>query len=140
MDDVLTKLTLLAALLCAPIASAQENRQRSSKTAFSHALPKLDGDKLEASVVEVIYGPGAASPVHSHPCPVVGYVLQGSVRMQVKGSGEAIYKAGESFYEEPNGVHLVSANASVTEPAKFLAFFVCDQKVRLSTPVKEERK
>jgi quercetin dioxygenase-like cupin family protein len=38
----------------------------------------------------------------------------------VKGQAEMIYKAGESFYEAPNGVHLVSANASSSEPPEFV--------------------
>ena len=49
-----------------------------------------------------------------HPCPVIGYVLHGAVRMQVKGGPEALYQAGDSFYEAPNGIHLVSKNASAT--------------------------
>ena len=46
-----------------------------------------------------------------------------------------LYKAGDTFYEPPNGVHLVSANASSKMPAKFLAYFVCDRKTELSVPV-----
>jgi quercetin dioxygenase-like cupin family protein len=57
--------------------------------------------------------------------------------MQVKGGTESIYKAGDSFYEAPNGVHLVSANASLTEPATFLAYFICDRTAPLSTQVPE---
>lgn len=68
-----------------------------SYTVFSGALPHLDGNHLDAKVVEVTYGPGDASSPHSHPCPVIGYVLEGSVRMQVKGEPEAIYKAGEKL-------------------------------------------
>src|SRR5678810_146419 len=77
--------------------------------AFSHALPQLDGTHLKATIVEVTYGPGASSPPHSHPCPVIGYVIEGALRTQVKGEAEAIYNAGQSFYEAPNGVHIVSA-------------------------------
>ena len=46
---------------------------------------------------------------HSHPCPVIGYVLEGALRTQVKGRPEAIYKTGESFYEAPNSVHGISS-------------------------------
>jgi quercetin dioxygenase-like cupin family protein len=45
-----------------------------------------------------------------------------------------IYRAGDSFYEAPNGRHLISANASQTEPATFLATFVCDHSTPLSVP------
>jgi quercetin dioxygenase-like cupin family protein len=106
-----------------------------ARITFSHSLPKLDGDRLKATVVEVNYGPGESSTPHSHPCAVIGYVVQGSIRTQVKGQHESIVKTGESFYEPPNGVHLVSANASPTEPASFVAFFVCDHDAALSSAV-----
>jgi quercetin dioxygenase-like cupin family protein len=106
-----------------------------SRTVLSKSLPELDGHHLKATVVEVNYGPGESSHPHSHPCPVIGYVVEGAVRMQVKGETEAIYRAGESFYEAPHGVHEVSANASQTEPAKFIAYFMCDHEGPLSTEV-----
>jgi quercetin dioxygenase-like cupin family protein len=57
------------------------------------------------------------------------------LRTQVKGEPEATYKAGESFYEAPNGVHQVSANASQTESVDFIAYFVCDDDQPLSSDV-----
>ncbi len=85
-------------------------------------------------MVEVTYAPGESSPPHSHPCPVIAYVLEGAVRSKVKGGNEAVYKAGESFYEAPNGIHQISANASSSQPAKFLAYFLCDRDTPLSVP------
>src|ERR1700743_3252269 len=94
------------------VAQASNNSvSAKASTVFSRELPKLDGGHLAAKSVEVNYGPGGASSPHSHPCPVIGYVLEGAVRIQVKGEPEAIYKAGESFYEPPNGIHTVYANA-----------------------------
>jgi quercetin dioxygenase-like cupin family protein len=103
-----------------------------ARVAFTHALPKLDGRQLKATIVEVTYGPGQSSSPHSHPCAVIGYVLEGALRTQVKGEQETVYRAGESFYEAPNGVHQVSANASETDRAKFIAYFVCDREGPLS--------
>ena len=115
-------------------ATAQTEPRERARLVFSRALPALNGDHLQISMVEVRYGPGESSPQHSHPCAVVGYVVEGAYRTQVKGEPEKIYKAGESFYEAPNGVHLVSANASSTEPVKFIAYFVCDHGTPLSVP------
>ena len=70
--------------------------------------------------------------MHSHPCPVVGYVESGAVRTKVKGQAENVLKAGESFSEAANSIHEISANASQTEPAVFLAYFVCDHDQPLS--------
>jgi quercetin dioxygenase-like cupin family protein len=123
----------------APTATdrSSNNTAEQSRIAFSHTLPTLDGDHLNATVVEVIYGPNQSSPPHSHPCPVVGYVIQGALRFQVKGEAETIYTAGQSFYEAPNGVHVISANASRRVPVKFLAYFICDHDTRLSVPPPE---
>ena len=99
----------------------------------------MDGSHLRAIVVEVNYAPGEADKPHSHPCTVIGYVAQGAIRFQVKGGGpEAVYKAGESFYEPPNGVHQVSANASDKEPAKLIAYFICDHDTPLTVPPMDE--
>lgn len=118
---------------------AQKKNER-SRVNFSHDLPRLNGDKLTVTVVEVNYGPGESSTPHSHPCPVIGYIVEGTLRTQVKGEPQAIYKAGESFYEAPNGVHLISANASDKERVKLLAYFVCDQHTALSVDVPESKR
>src|ERR1700731_3805385 len=116
----------------APSGATHPETKERARVARSQALPKLDGTHLKTTVVEVHYGPGESSPPHSHPCAVIGYVLEGALRTRVKGEPEAIYKAGETFYEAPNGVHAVSANASQTEPAKLIAYFVCDRETALS--------
>ncbi len=124
-------------------ASAEGSAPRAmaeARTMISHNLPKLDGNHLEAKVVEVTYGPGGSSPAHSHPCPVIAVVVEGAIRSQVKGEREATYKTGQSFYEAPNGVHLISANADKTRPAKLLAFFVCDHETADAETVPEGKR
>jgi quercetin dioxygenase-like cupin family protein len=59
--------------------------------------------------------------------------------MQVAGGQEAVYHPGDTFYEEPNGAHVVSANASRTEPVTFLATFLCDHDAPLSAPLAGSR-
>jgi quercetin dioxygenase-like cupin family protein len=43
---------------------------------------------------------------------------------QVESQPEHIYRAGECWYETPGAHHLISRNASNTEPAKPLAELV----------------
>jgi quercetin dioxygenase-like cupin family protein len=130
-------LSLLLALLWPPVLGTAQaaTPEAHSRTVFSQALPKLDGSRLQVTTVEVTYPPGGSSAPHSHPCPVIGYVLMGAVRMQVKGGAPSIYAAGESFYEAPNGIHLISENVSAKEPATFLAYFICDHSAPLSAKV-----
>jgi quercetin dioxygenase-like cupin family protein len=125
---------LFAPFEAAPAQTATRASQEraSDRIVFSQSLPKLNGEDLKITIVEVTYGPGESSPPHSHPCSVIAYVLEGALREKVTGKPETIYQAGESFYEAPNSMHEISANASQTKPAKFLAYFVCDREVPLS--------
>ncbi|MBN9658002.1 MAG: cupin domain-containing protein [Acidobacteria bacterium] len=125
-----TGLLVSCALASLPAAAPQRVRP-----VLTQALPHLQGGRLQATMLEVNYGPGESSSAHSHPCPVIGYVVQGAIRTQVQGEPEAIFKAGEGFYEAPNGVHAISANASKTAPAKFVAYFLCDHDTPLSVDV-----
>lgn len=136
LTSLLLTTILLALSLGSRFAFAKSKAPAASRPAnFSHSLPQLDGAHLRATVVEVNYAPGEADKPHSHPCTVIGYVAEGAIRFQVKGGApEAVYKAGESFYEPPNGVHQVSANASNKEPAKLIAFFVCDHDTPMTVP------
>jgi len=83
-----------------------------------------DASNQEILVLEVEYPPGNDSPVHRHNAHTIVYVLEGSVVMQVEGSEPQTLGPGEVFYETPEDVHTVSRNASDTEPAKILVFFL----------------
>jgi quercetin dioxygenase-like cupin family protein len=97
-------------------------------------MPMMDGSRLTATLVEVIYPPGVGSEPHSHPCPVIGYVIEGTIESQVKGQPLQRYEAGETFYEPANGVHAVSRNPRTDKPARLLAYFLCDKPGPLDTP------
>ena len=127
---------IAAAVLAITAAAglAQDTRSR-AKTAFTGKLPVLDGRHLTATLLEVTFPPGGVNRPHRHPCPVIGYVLEGAVRMQLQGQEEKVVKAGDTFFESPDDVHAVSANASADQPARFLAYFVCDHETALTVPV-----
>jgi quercetin dioxygenase-like cupin family protein len=100
---------------------------------FSGALPNVPGKVLSAVVVN--YAPGAKSAAHHHSGSVFAFILSGAVRSEVTPGGAVkVYKAGESFFEPPGSSHLVSENASTTEPASLLAVFVADEGATLTMP------
>ena len=84
----------------------------------------------------VDYPPGGADPVHRHNASAF-YVLEGSIVMQMKGEKEVTLHPGDTFYEDPAGIHLVGKNASDTKPAKFLVFLVKDKGAPILSPVNE---
>jgi quercetin dioxygenase-like cupin family protein len=104
---------------------------------YVHGLDPMDGSHLKVTVVAVRYGPGESSKPHSHPCPVIGHVIEGALRTQVRGEAEVVYTAGQTFYEAANGAHVVSANASAERPVRFLAYFTCDRETPLMQPVSD---
>jgi quercetin dioxygenase-like cupin family protein len=98
---------------------------------FAGRLPNVPGKSLTAVVVS--YGPGGKSGRHHHAGSVFAFVLSGAIRSENSATGPArIYRAGESFFEPPGSEHLVSENASATEPASLLAVFVADDGAELT--------
>ena len=93
------------------------------KKLFADKLGNVPGHSLTAEVVD--YPPGGKSTVHHHAGSVFAYVLKGSIRSQNSATGAArVYRTGESFFEPPGSDHLVSENASTSEPASLLAIHV----------------
>jgi uncharacterized membrane protein YkgB/quercetin dioxygenase-like cupin family protein len=96
------------------------------KTLFSKKLPNVPGKTL--TVVLVNYRPGGFSTPHRHPASgfVFAYVLSGTIRSQVEGEPLGVYRVGQSWTEPPNAHHIVSANASKTQPAQLIAYIIAD--------------
>ena len=125
-------------LLAAPLAVLALSV---SASAFAHdpsekvtilqdeALKNVPGKK--AMMIEVDYKPGQSSIAHKHEGTAMAYVISGTIISQVKGGKAITYKAGEYWYEPAGSEHLVSKNASATQPAKLLVFMVLspDEKV-----------
>ncbi len=88
----------------------------------------------QALMYTVDFPPGFSSPIHRHNAQVSVYVLGGSVVMQVKGQQEFTLLPGQTFYEGPNDIHIVSRNASSTKPAKFLVFLIHKKGTPLVIP------
>ena len=129
----------LAALALAILAPAQGSAQVNAPAAAqADKAPAADDTRVtpllvrpfddipgkEGMVLTVEYAPGASTEAHRHDAHTFVYVLEGAILMQVQGGEAVTLKAGQTFYESPTDVHTVSRNASTTEPARFLVFFV----------------
>ena len=103
-------------------------------TLMSRELPDIPG--LEVLMITVEYPPGGSDPIHRHNAHGLIYVLDGTVVMQVEGEKQVMLTAGQTFYEGPDDIHVVGRNASNTEPATFLVFFVKDKGAPSVVPAK----
>jgi quercetin dioxygenase-like cupin family protein len=97
----------------------------------SHALPNVPGKRV--TIVRVSYGPGGFTRPHRHAGTVTAYVTKGEIRSQLGGGPVETFGVGQSFFEPPGSTHVVSANASATEPAELIAVFVADEGAQLTT-------
>jgi quercetin dioxygenase-like cupin family protein len=119
------------ALLGLALASPAVAEGDQVKPVRAEKLPNVPGKSLTAVVVN--YAPGGKSVSHHHAGSVFAYVLSGAIRSENSATGPArVYQTGESFFEPPGSEHLVSENASATEPASLLAVFVADDGAQLT--------
>ena len=79
------------------------------------------------------FPPGAREVRHTHPGPLSGYVLEGTLTLEHEGRPVTAYKAGEAFYVDAGKIH-VGINDS-TAPLKFLATLVVEKGKPAVTPV-----
>ena len=127
----ISRAALVAGLLC--VASGRLMAQEAKVTPLmTKELADIPG--REALMVTVQYAPGQSSAVHRHNAHTFVYVLEGSVMMQVKGGTPVTLTPGQTFYEGPDDIHVVSRNASTTKPAKFLVLFVKMKGAPVSLP------
>jgi quercetin dioxygenase-like cupin family protein len=135
--DVRMLRVIIAFLLASTIAASAAEPPAPAMTTKVTPLTSKDLEGIpgkEGSLFLVEYPPGGSDPVHRHNASVFVYVLEGSIVMQARGGKEVTLTKGETFFESPEDVHVVGRNASQTEPAKFLAFFVKDKGAPVVLP------
>jgi len=123
-------ISVLAEPLCMANESAGSTLDKVEPIA-SYALPNVPGKRV--TIVRVFYGPGGFTRAHQHAGSVTAYVTKGEIRSQLGGGPVETFQVGQSFFEPPGATHLVSANASNTEPAELIAVFVADEGAQLTT-------
>ena len=141
----LIQTSICALIVCTFIAvvgvekAIADDKGAKATVVFDHTIPNLPGKSMKGILVE--YGPGDASPAHTHPKSAFIYatVLEGAIRTSVNDGRVVTYRAGQNFSEMPGDRHSVDENASKTEPAKLLAVMVVDTDTKepLLTPIKK---
>lgn len=116
-----------------PLLAHESGGKESHTPLMQQALSDAKGKLV--TMLTVNYAPGASSDAHIHPGSVFAYVLEGAVVSQLEGQPERTYRKGESWYEPPRTGHLVSRNASDTQPAALLVLAITDQGEPIKLPL-----
>jgi quercetin dioxygenase-like cupin family protein len=129
--NLFESIRLLAAVMLVVAATTGQAADGTVAPVLAQQLANVPGKTLTA--VLVTYPPGGKSPAHHHAGSVFAYVVSGQIRSECSATGPAkVYRAGEGFFEPPGSQHLISENASTTEPASLLAVFVADDGAELT--------
>jgi quercetin dioxygenase-like cupin family protein len=78
---------------------------------------------------------GAAVGLHTHPGEEIGYVLEGTLQLEVAGKPSTTLKAGDAFFVPAETIH--AAKNVGSGPTKVLSSYVVEKGKPLSTMVKE---
>ena len=127
--------TVLALLVLSGAAVAQDAPRSTGKELMVKALPDLAG--REAVVRANIYPPGTSNPPHRHDAHVFVHLLEGQLVVQVKGAEPVTLNPGDTYYESPDDIHVMSRNPSDRVPAKALIFMVKKIGAPATTLVKD---
>jgi quercetin dioxygenase-like cupin family protein len=93
----------------------------------------------QVEVREIVFAPGQRTGRHSHPCPVVGYIAQGTALFQREDETEArTLDAGSAFYEPADAVIARFDNASSSQPMKFIAYYLLNGDQQLIEMLPQE--
>lgn len=95
--------------------------------------PGLENKDVQMMVVDL--PPKSKSIAHIHPCETFGYVIEGEIESVFEGK-TYVYKAGDAFYEIPNGKHLSTSNNDPTKTAKLVVFYIHDKGKPTFLPMK----
>jgi quercetin dioxygenase-like cupin family protein len=94
------------------------------KPLLKATLPKRQVTAVD--VREITFQPNQQTGRHRHPCPVIGYIAEGSAVLQIEGQRPQQLPTGSAFYEPADVIITRFDNASATAPMKFIAQYLLD--------------
>ena len=109
---------LLLALACLPV-QATEPLLKTSTSWDGGELAYPEG-QAEITAIKLIAKDGQWAPFHCHPMPTLGYVLSGTVKVQLMNGQEATFKQGESVVEVMRPLH---RGQGVSGDAELVVFY-----------------
>ena len=128
MKQTLIAIAALSAVSAAAVAEEFPPLQR--VPVLEEAIPSTNPSIKLVRGARIRFAPRQTTGLHRHPISVAGVVTAGSFIIKKEGEPEKVVKAGEPFFEAAGVATERFDNASATEPAEIVAFFLTDTKDR----------
>ncbi|MCW9705569.1 cupin domain-containing protein [Fodinibius salsisoli] len=91
------------------------------------ADPELEGYEMFSKILKV--PPAFTDTVsHRHDAELFGYVLQGSVKIKLKGRPAEVFSQGEMFYEPRNILHTLLQNMDEERWSNILLVYIIKER------------
>jgi quercetin dioxygenase-like cupin family protein len=132
MHKIAGSVTVAVVLATLGVAAQQPTPQTGfRRTPVQQGDLTVPGREVVQAVAEI--QPGAESGRHTHPGEEVGYVLEGTISIDVQGKPAMTKKAGEGFMIPAGTVH--NARNTGKTAAKVLATYIIEKGKPPATPV-----
>jgi quercetin dioxygenase-like cupin family protein len=128
---------LVGLLLSLQTSAADTVRQRTQSTALYPAVRNIlstgttvtgepirypSGAPALITAVEITLQPGQQTGWHTHPVPLLGYILEGELTVDYGLQGERVYRQGDALAEAMNEAH--NGRNTGQNPVRILAVFI----------------
>ncbi len=90
-------------------------------------LPETNPPVTKVKGARIRFSPGQPTGLHQHPMSTIGLVTVGSFTFQLEGEELRTLHTGECFFEPAGRTMLHFDNASATEPAEIVCFYLGDE-------------
>ena len=128
MKQTLIAISALSAVSAAAVAEEFPPLQR--VPVLEEAIPSTNPAIKLVRGARIRFAQRQTTGLHRHPISVAGVVTAGSFIIKREGEPEKVIKTGEPFFEAAGVATERFDNASATEPAEIVAFFLTDTKDR----------
>ena len=114
------------------VAGTNAQQPGFSRTVIQRGDLSMPGREVVSAIAE--FQPGATVGRHTHPGEEAGYVLEGTLLLELEGKPPVTLKAGETFFAPSGTVH--NATNKGSSRARVLATYIVEKGKPLATPAK----
>jgi quercetin dioxygenase-like cupin family protein len=76
--------------------------------------------KAEVTIVNIKLAEGESAPMHCHPIPTAGYILEGKIEVTLKSGKSQTFKKGDAVMEVSHTIH---SGKAIDGPVELLVFY-----------------
>jgi quercetin dioxygenase-like cupin family protein len=124
------KLIVIGVALGGALASLYAQQPPFKRTILQEVELSVSGRQAVSAIAEI--QPGAAVGRHTHPGEEIGYVIEGTIVVELEGKPALNVEPGHAFFIPAGAIH--NATNSGVNPARILATYIVEKGKPLATP------